>query len=483
MCPPQASLNFCACSRPDPAAREHVDLERPGDDLVDLHRPHHAVAPTSVQRRAPSRPRLCHPRRRGVHDVVVIGAGPAGLSAAAELARTHDCLLVDLRAATPTSATATTPRHPRRHRRRRPVLRRQALVLAVRQRPVDPPGPGRPRRRVRPHRRPARPPRRRSPARTAPTPLRTRDPGAWHLKRYPSIYMSLPRSHGRDRRARLRLPAALDRRPRRRRGPRARSPPPHHRPRRHPPRRTHARPSWSRPVACRRGGSARGSRRSACASSSVASSSASRIESRCRLPAVPPARAASTPSSASATSTPRARPGPSACVATARSSSGRADLTTISAWSGRADGPPSGRSNLGLLVRTRDEALARAVLPALLTAPPRSLPLADLTDLDPLSLHFGPGAPLVRQALARLRRLVPRPRRRPRRPRPRPLHRGRRRLPRRRPPSPSPTTSGPPATCAAASAASSPAWSAAATSPPASPATLTTGSRRTRPRR
>lgn len=80
---------------------------------------------------------------------------------------------------------------------------------------------------------------------------------------------------------------------------------------------------------------------------------------------------------------------------------GRADLTDISAWSGRADGPPTGRSNLGLLVRTTDEPLARAVLPALLSAPPRALPLADLTDAT-LVTNFGPGAPHVRQALARL---------------------------------------------------------------------------------
>lgn len=83
------------------------------------------------------------------------------------------------------------------------------------------------------------------------------------------------------------------------------------------------------------------------------------------------------------------------------------DRTTISAWSGRADGPPSGRSNLGLLVRTRDEALARATEPFLFNAAPLSLPLAD-TDLTTLTPPFGPvGAAAVVRALARLRDWCP----------------------------------------------------------------------------
>lgn len=74
----------------------------------------------------------------------------------------------------------------------------------------------------------------------------------------------------------------------------------------------------------------------------------------------------------------------------------------ICAYSGRADGPASGRSNLGLLVRTRDPALARAVEPWLFASRPRTLRLAEL-DRDALLPSFGEaGAAAMLRALARL---------------------------------------------------------------------------------
>lgn len=78
----------------------------------------------------------------------------------------------------------------------------------------------------------------------------------------------------------------------------------------------------------------------------------------------------------------------------------------LCAWSGRADGPPSGRSNLGLLVRTSDEPLARSVMPTLFAAASRSLPLADITQKT-LNRTFGPGAALVHRALDRLHARCP----------------------------------------------------------------------------
>ncbi|MBL9103809.1 MAG: FAD-dependent monooxygenase [Myxococcales bacterium] len=74
----------------------------------------------------------------------------------------------------------------------------------------------------------------------------------------------------------------------------------------------------------------------------------------------------------------------------------------VVARSGRADGPPSGRSNLGLLVRTTDRALADSVAARLFTAPARSLPLAAL-DLAALAPSFGDaGAAAVLHAVERL---------------------------------------------------------------------------------
>ena len=52
----------------------------------------------------------------------------------------------------------------------------------------------------------------------------------------------------------------------------------------------------------------------------------------------------------------------------------------LRAYSGRADGPKSGRSNVGLMVRTTDEALGRDVLRALESSSPASFPLAEWLD-------------------------------------------------------------------------------------------------------
>jgi hypothetical protein len=86
----------------------------------------------------------------------------------------------------------------------------------------------------------------------------------------------------------------------------------------------------------------------------------------------------------------------------------RGETRDLSAFSGRADGPPTGRSNLGLLVRTRDEALARAIEPALFAARPRALAFAEI-DRAALVPSFGePGADAVLRALARLLAWCPR---------------------------------------------------------------------------
>ncbi len=53
---------------------------------------------------------------------------------------------------------------------------------------------------------------------------------------------------------------------------------------------------------------------------------------------------------------------------------GRADH--VAAYSGRADGPPQGKSNVGLVVRTRDPDVGRDVLDAVARATPIALPLA-----------------------------------------------------------------------------------------------------------
>jgi hypothetical protein len=81
--------------------------------------------------------------------------------------------------------------------------------------------------------------------------------------------------------------------------------------------------------------------------------------------------------------------------------------TTIAAWSGRADGPPTGRSNLGLLVRTHDESFARAVEPALFSAAPLTLPLRAATPTTLAPIFSPAGAAAVVRALAELINLCP----------------------------------------------------------------------------
>lgn len=78
----------------------------------------------------------------------------------------------------------------------------------------------------------------------------------------------------------------------------------------------------------------------------------------------------------------------------------------LAAFSGRADCPPTGRSNLGLLVRTRDEGLAREVAAALFVARPQVVAMGAADEA--LRPCFGArGAEAVRRALRRLCELCP----------------------------------------------------------------------------
>ncbi len=72
----------------------------------------------------------------------------------------------------------------------------------------------------------------------------------------------------------------------------------------------------------------------------------------------------------------------------------------VYAVSGRADGPPTGRSSIGLLARVVDHALAAAITPHVLAARPFRAPLRDLLDVGPASVAaFGRvGAELVADA-------------------------------------------------------------------------------------
>lgn len=77
----------------------------------------------------------------------------------------------------------------------------------------------------------------------------------------------------------------------------------------------------------------------------------------------------------------------------------------LAAYSGRADGPMTGRSNVGLVVRTTDEALGRAVEESLYDNPPESFPLADWLAEGPSRLRrwFGDeGSVALSRALERL---------------------------------------------------------------------------------
>ncbi|MBK9035547.1 MAG: hypothetical protein IPL61_30540 [Myxococcales bacterium] len=79
-------------------------------------------------------------------------------------------------------------------------------------------------------------------------------------------------------------------------------------------------------------------------------------------------------------------------------------------YSGRADGPPTGRSNVGLMIRTSDPALGAALARAVTGAAPTTFALAEWRRLGPPRLRplFGDaGAALVDLALRRFTALVP----------------------------------------------------------------------------
>lgn len=82
-----------------------------------------------------------------------------------------------------------------------------------------------------------------------------------------------------------------------------------------------------------------------------------------------------------------------------------ATASGLSAWSGRADGPRTGRSNFGLLVRTSDEGLGRAIEAHLYAARPRVTSLGAARALGPAAFvdDFGAvGAGALSAALDRL---------------------------------------------------------------------------------
>jgi hypothetical protein len=77
----------------------------------------------------------------------------------------------------------------------------------------------------------------------------------------------------------------------------------------------------------------------------------------------------------------------------------------LRAFSGRADGPRTGRSNLGLVVRTHDPALGAEIERHLQAARPERLPLQEWLEQGPARLapHFGEaGAAALTRAFARL---------------------------------------------------------------------------------
>jgi uncharacterized FAD-dependent dehydrogenase len=86
------------------------------------------------------------------------------------------------------------------------------------------------------------------------------------------------------------------------------------------------------------------------------------------------------------------------------------EAQAVCAFSGRADGPPSGRSNLGLLVRSTDAAFGREVAAALAVATPESLSLSDWQSRGAARLApiFGArGAQAVTTARQRLEEFCP----------------------------------------------------------------------------
>lgn len=88
----------------------------------------------------------------------------------------------------------------------------------------------------------------------------------------------------------------------------------------------------------------------------------------------------------------------------------------IYAYSGRADGPKTGRSNVGLVVRTHDVALARDVERTLYSATPERFPLEEWLERGPsrVGRFFGEaGAAALTEALERLLERTPALTRRP----------------------------------------------------------------------
>ena len=86
------------------------------------------------------------------------------------------------------------------------------------------------------------------------------------------------------------------------------------------------------------------------------------------------------------------------------------DADGLRAVSGRADGPKTGRSNVGLVVRTADEALGRSVLAALETSRPAAFALGDWLDGGDARIAscFGErGAGVLRRAVERLLEWAP----------------------------------------------------------------------------
>ena len=81
----------------------------------------------------------------------------------------------------------------------------------------------------------------------------------------------------------------------------------------------------------------------------------------------------------------------------------------VHAVSGRADGPPTGRSSIGLLARVTDAVAAEAILPHVLAAQPFTVPVRELLNVAPtLVSAFGrAGAELVAEAGRRFVAVAP----------------------------------------------------------------------------
>lgn len=87
-----------------------------------------------------------------------------------------------------------------------------------------------------------------------------------------------------------------------------------------------------------------------------------------------------------------------------------ASASGLRAFSGRADGSPSSSSSVGLLARTRSEPLGRSVLRAMERSTPERVRLAEVLAAGPLALasHFGEeGAAALSRGLAHLAAFCP----------------------------------------------------------------------------